>query len=330
LILEYSNEELLKMYTDMMDFRQYEEVTIERLEKGELTDGAWHMGIGQEATQIGTLSALGPDDWYSPTHRCHGVMAVKLDKKKFTAECLCRKTGYLRGKGSSVHIGSFDDRVLPANGILGAGSAIAAGFALGLKRQGNAGVVVSVIGDSASNEGNFYEAMNLAAITNAPVVFVIENNQMGSNTLIKNSTKLVDLAKKAITANIPGVVVDGNDIVAVRKIMEEAIENARKGQPSVVEAKTCRYRPHSEGSVPSQMPKEIVEEFKKKDPIDQMEKLLREKGLLDDEKIKAVKDWKRKEANEAFDYALSCEYPTFEETVDIRLVYADAETGGEL
>lgn len=322
--MKYSSEELLKMYTDMVNYRTYEEVTIELLEKGKLRDGAWHLGLGEEATQIGCISAMGPNDWYTPTHRCHGILSVLLDKRKFTAECMVRRDGYMRGKGASVHIGSMEDHVLPANGILGASAPIGAGFALGRKRQGFDDVVISVTGDSATAEGNFYEALNMAAITKAPVVFVIENNLMGSATYIKNTSLLRNLSDKAVGAGIPGVSVDGNDVIAVREAVEDAIERARNGQPSVVECHTIRYRPHSEGSADSAMNPELVLEYKAtKDPVTRMENLLRSMKLLDDETVAKIKQAARDSAMDAYEYAIACEYPSFEDTTDLSAVYAD-------
>lgn len=323
--MKYSNEELLKMYEDMVNYRVYEEVTIELLEKGKLRDGAWHLGMGMEATQIGCVSAMKPNDWYTPTHRCHGILSVYLDKRKFTAECMVRKDGYMRGKGASVHIGSKADHLLPANGILGASAPIGAGFALGLKRQGKDDVVISVTGDSATAEGNFYEALNMAAITHAPVVFVIENNLMGSATYIKDTTLLTNLSDKAAAAGLKGVTVDGNDVVAVREAMEKAIEDARKGEPSVVECKTIRYRPHSEGSADSAMDPELVMEYKAtKDPIMRMENLLKAMKVVDDGKIEEIYQEARESALDAYEYAVGCDYPTFEDSVDINVIYADA------
>ena len=319
--MKYSNEELLRMYTGMVRSRVYEEHTLDLHSDGKLDSGSWHMAIGEEATQIGAICALGPDDYYSSTHRCHGVMAVKLDPRKFTAECLCRSTGYSRGKCASVHINSLEEHVLPSNGILGANAAIGTGFAWALKRQGKKGVVVSTIGDSASAEGNFYESLNLAAITGAPIVFFIENNGIGEMTPIESSTHLKDLSQKGVIAAIPGVTVDGTDIIAVREAVETAIEMAQNGQPSIVEAKMNRYRCHSEGGFPEPFMDAKIAEAKKHDPIDKFEKTLREMGLLDDAKVNEIHDEALAIAKDAYEFALSSPYGDADAYTNMDLVY---------
>lgn len=320
--MKYSNEQLLKMHERMVLSRVYEETALEYLNQGKLMYGAWHLAIGEEGTQIGCISALGPNDYYSPTHRCHGVLANKLDIRKFTAECICKETGYSRGKSASVHIGSMKERVLMADGILAAGMPIAVGFAESLKLNNKPGVVVAVIGDGASNEGNFYESINLAAIMESPIVFFIENNGMGMSNPIANATRIADLSLKGGAVGIPGVTVDGTDILAVREAVEAAIENAGKGYPSIVEAKCVRYRAHSEGMADARDKKEI-EDAKKNDPIQKFEKVLSGLGLLNQEKIEEVNKRMRTISVDAFDYALSSPYPTKEDTLDFNLVYKD-------
>lgn len=318
--MKYSNEQLLDMYEHMVLARVYEEVAIEYLTQGKLKFGAWHMAIGEEATQIGCISALGPKDYYVPTHRCHAVLANKLDIKKFTAECLCKETGTQRGKSASVHAGDLDKGVLLADGILGAGMPISVGFAQSLRLFNKDGVVVAVIGDGASNEGNFYESINLAAILGAPIVFFIENNGMGMSNPITNATRIADLSLKGVAVGIPGVTVDGTDILAVREAVEVAIENAKKGQPSIVESKCVRFRAHSEG-YSDYRDKDMLEAAKRNDPIKKYEKVLSDLGILDQAKIDDVHTRMRELSVEAFEFGISSPYPTKEDTIDPTLVY---------
>ncbi|HHZ02762.1 MAG TPA: thiamine pyrophosphate-dependent dehydrogenase E1 component subunit alpha [Tissierellia bacterium] len=326
--MKYSNEQLLTLYERMVLSRVYEELVIELLAMGKIQGGAWHLAIGQEAAQVGCLSALGPNDYFGPTHRCHGVLASKLDINKYTAECLCKGTGYQRGKAAIVHISSMEDKVFPANGILGAGAPIAVGFAVALKRQKKDGVVVSVIGDGASNEGNFYEAINLAAIMEAPVVFFIDNNGIGFTNPISNATRVQDLSAKGAAVGIPGITVDGNDVLAVREAVEAAIERAREGQPSIVEAKSVRFRPHAEGLSAETRDPEMVEEAKKNDPIKRYEKVLKDLGILNDSMISEIYDRMKKLSMDAFEYGFASNYPSKEETCDLSLVYKTL--GGDL
>jgi len=326
--VKYSNDQLINMYEKMVLSRVYEETAIELLGQGRIQGGAWHLAIGQEASQVGCLSALGPKDFYEPTFRNHGLLATRMDINKFTAECLCKATGYARGKSAVVHVSCIEDRILPINGILGAGMPIAVGYAVALKRKNTDSVVVASIGDGASNEGNFYEAINLAGIMDAPIVFFVENNGIGFTNPISNATRAQDLSAKGVAVGIPGVTVDGNDILAVREAMEAAIEKARLGQPSIVEAKTVRIRPHAEGlSVETRDPK-IIEEAKKNDPIKRYEKILKDLDLLNDDKISEIYSKMKKQSMDAFEYGLASPYPSKESICDISLVYKTL--GGDL
>lgn len=326
--MNYSNEQLLSMYQKMVLSRVYEEKVIELLAMGKIQGGAWHLAIGQEAAQVGCISALGPNDFFGPTHRCHGVLATKLDINKYTAECLCKGTGYQRGKAAIVHIASMEDKIFPANGILGAGAPIAVGFAMAMKRKKQDGVIVSMIGDGASNEGNYYEALNLAGIMEAPIVFFIDNNGIGFTNPIDNATRVQDLSAKGAAVGIPGVTVDGNDVLAVREAVEAAIEKARTGQPSIIEAKSIRFRPHAEGLSAETRDPKMIEEAKNNDPIIRYEKILKDLDILNDEKISEIYANMTKLSLDSFEYGFSSPYPSKEETCDINLIYKTL--GGDL
>jgi pyruvate dehydrogenase E1 component alpha subunit len=316
------------MYEKMILSRVYEETIIELMGQGKIQGGAWHLAIGQEAAQVGCLSALGPDDFFEPTFRMHGLLAGKMDIRKITAECLCKSAGYLRGKSAIVHISCIEEKILPANGILGAGMPIAVGYAAALKKTKKNGVVVAVTGDGASNEGNFYEAINLAGIMEAPIVFFIENNGIGFTNPISNATKAEDLSAKGVAVGIPGVTVDGNDVLAVREAVDAAIEKARKGMPSVVEAKTVRIRPHAEGLAAETRDPKIIEEAKKNDPIKRYEKVLKDLGILSDDNITKIYGEMKKLSLDAFEYGFASPYPSREDLCDIGLVFKTL--GGDL
>jgi pyruvate dehydrogenase E1 component alpha subunit len=327
-MMKYSNEQMLDMYEKMVLSRVYEETVIELLGQGRIQGGAWHLAIGEEAAQTGCISALGPDDFLEPTFRCHGQMASRMDINKFTAECLCRKTGYQRGISAIVHLTCIDEKIITSNGILGAGMPIAVGYAMSLKRKKKDAVVVAMIGDGASNEGNFYEAINMAGIMEAPIVFFIENNGIGFTNPISNATRAQDLSAKGTAVGIPGVTVDGNDVLAVREAVEAAIKKAKEGIPSIVEAKTVRLRPHAEGlSVETRDPK-YIEEAKKNDPIMRYEKVLKELDVLNDKKISEIYTNMKKLSVEAFEFGLASPYPSKEDLCDEGLVFKTL--GGEL
>lgn len=320
--MNYSKEQLVDMYTDMIRARVYEEVTLEKMENGEIAYGAWHMAMGEEAAKIGVIRAIGPDDYLMPNYRCHGSMALMLDMRKFTAECLNKAEGYGKGISSSVHITSIqEDHILPANGVLGASGPIAVGYALALKKQGKPGAVLTICGDSASNEGNFLESLNIAAVMNAPVVFLIENNGIGYSTPISSTCRLKHLSDRAAAFGIEGVTVDGNDVAAVRSAVEAALQKARCGEPSIVELMTFRYRPHSEGISEEPYVLEHLEEAKKNDPIDRMTAQLIQNGMITQERIDEIRAAARKESEDAYEYAIALDYPTREQVTDLNLVY---------
>jgi len=222
----------------------------------------------------------------------------------------------------------MEERILPVAGILGSGTAIAAGFAWSLKRAKKDGVVVTVIGDGASNEGAFYEGINIAANFEAPIVFFIENNGMGVSVPIADATKLENLSEKGAAVGITGVTVDGSDAVAVREATEAAINKARAGQPSIVEAKTYRCQAHSEGMVDAGKPDGYMEAAKENDPIKKYEKMLEEMGLVDTQRKAEIHKAKKELSIEAFEWALASPYATKEESMDPSLVFKTL--GGDL
>lgn len=327
--MRYTNDELLKMYRDMVLSRVYETVGVEYLQKGAFKYGTWHLAFGEEAAQTGSLSALQKGDFYAPTHRCHGALAQKLDLRKFTAECVGKATGYQRGKAATVHIGDLESGVLNVNGILGSGGPIAVGFAKGLQMQGRGGAVLFVTGDGASNEGNFAEALNLAGILDAPVVFFIENNGMGWTVPTEAATRCKNLSQKGVWGGIPGVTVDGTDVLAVREAVDRALEQARQGKPSVVEARCVRYEPHSYGLPDVGRDPAVVEAGKRNDPIEKYEKKLRALGLLDDGLKAEIWADTRARCVDAYEFAAASPDQTPEDVLDLGLVYASVQDGLE-
>ncbi|MCQ1529322.1 thiamine pyrophosphate-dependent dehydrogenase E1 component subunit alpha [Lutispora saccharofermentans] len=325
--MKYSKSELLKFYEQLVLGRKYEEKIIAFLAKGKL-QGFFHLGIGQEAAQVGVINALGPDDYLVPTHRFHPGLANKLDLKKLTAELFGKSTGYNRGKAFTFHISSKKDKILPVNGMLGAGIPEAVGYAWALKQDKKDAAVVCVMGDGAASEGNVHEGMNIAALLNVPIVFYIENNGWAISNPIYEQTKIKDLSIRGMAYGMPGVTIDGNDVVKVKETVEEAIAKAKKGEPSVVEAKTYRFRGHFEGDPCFYRDNKEYEEALKGDCIKRMEKLLLEQGVTNMQ-LEEIAESVQKRIDEAFDYAENAPMPTPEETLDLDQVYA-TNLGGEL
>lgn len=326
--MTYPNKELVKMYEQLVLGRKYEEKILELVNQGKL-QGFFHLAIGQEAVGVGVVNALGSNDYLVPTHRFHPGLVTKLDINKLTAELLGKSNGYNGGKAFTFHISSKEEHVLPVNGMLGAGIPTAVGYAWALKQNNQDSVVVCVLGDGAASEGNVHEGMNMATLFEVPIVFVIENNMWAISNHFSKQTVIPKLSLRGTAYGMSGVTVDGNDVVTVRKTVEDAIKKARNGHPSIVELMTYRWRGHFEGDpVTYRDPKEF-EQAKKLCPLKNLEKKLLDKNAITHEDIEKISSRVEKRINEAFEYAENSPLPTPEETLDLNMVYA-TNLGGDL
>ncbi len=313
-----SEEKLwLQMYTTMLRIRRFEEKVVELFAQGKIP-GFVHSYIGEEAVAAGACAALEPTDYITSTHRGHGHLIAKGgDLKYMMAELYGKKTGYCKGKGGSMHIADVDLGILGANGIVGAGIPIATGAALSSQLQKNGRVALCFFSDGASNRGTFHEGINMASIWKLPVVFLCENNMYGISMPQKRGMAIEDIADRASAYGIPGVVVDGNDVIAVYEAVKEAVKRARSGGgPTLIEAKTARWRGHFEGDPQIYRTPEEIEEWKKKCPIKRFEEKLLKMGVLNEEKIKEIEDMIAKEIEEAVKFAEESPYPEPEEALE--------------
>jgi acetoin:2,6-dichlorophenolindophenol oxidoreductase subunit alpha len=284
-----SAKEMLQMYRTMCRIRAFES-RVQDLFAANRIPGFVHLSIGEEAVPTGISSVLRPDDYITSTHRGHGhVLSKGADPKRMMAELFGRTTGYCKGKGGSMHIADFSLGVLGANGVVAGGFPIAVGAGLSCKLRGTDQVVVCYFGDGASNRGPVHEALNMAAIWKLPIIFACENNRYASTTPLSYSTSVESIADRAGGYDIPGVSVDGNRILEVREAAIESVKRARRGKgPTLLEARTYRYRGHYEGDPQRYRTKEEVEEASKRDPIAHFRDMLVKRKLLtvkDDEKI---------------------------------------------
>jgi TPP-dependent pyruvate/acetoin dehydrogenase alpha subunit len=240
--------DLAEAYTTMRRIRSFEERAGELFAGGDLP-GFIHLSIGQEAVAVGAIAPLRGDDYITATHRGHGqIIAKGGELAPMMAELMGRSTGYCRGKGGSMHLFSYDLGVLGANGILGAAQPIAVGAALSAQLRGTDQVVVTFLGEGASAEGAVHEAMNLAAVWRLPVVFCFEVNGYAELSPYDVHVPVASLAERGTAYGIPGESVDGRDVEAVAEVMAGAVDRARSGHgPSIVEARTLRWRGHYEG-----------------------------------------------------------------------------------
>jgi len=301
----------------MVTIRQFETLVGEYFAAKKIP-GFIHLSIGQEASSTGVCAVLREDDYLTTTHRGHGHLIAKgADLKQMMAEIFGKQTGYCKGKGGSMHIADFSLGILGANGVVAGGLPIITGAGLSIKLRKTDQVAVVFFGDGASNRGTVHEAMNMCAIWNLPVIFVVENNQYASTTSQSYACSVGDICTRAAGYGIPGAVMDGNDVLAVREAVDEAVARARAGKgPSFIENKTYRLRGHFEGDPQRYRTEEEIETWQKtNNPIERFEKVLfREKRLTAEEKMRIWKETKA-EVDAAVVYAEESPFPEPEDAL---------------
>lgn len=315
--MSIDTEKLLWMYTNMLKIRRFEEKVGELFAAGKIP-GFVHLYIGEEAVATGVCAHLRKDDYITSTHRGHGHLISKGgDLKLMMAELFGKRTGYCKGKGGSMHIADVDLGILGANGIVGGGPPIATGAALAAKYKGTDQVAVCFLGDGASNQGTFHEGVNMASIWKLPVIFVVENNMYGISLSQTRSMRVQDIADRAAAYDIPGFVVDGNDVIAVYEAAGEAIQRARAGEGSaLIECKTYRYRGHFEGDPMIYRTREEEEMWKAKDPIPRFEAKLMEMGILSEAQAREINERIIAQVEEAVRFAEESPWPAPEEVLE--------------
>jgi TPP-dependent pyruvate/acetoin dehydrogenase alpha subunit len=302
------------IYTTMVKIRRFEQRVEKLLESGEMP-GFAHFYIGEEAIAAGVCANLRTTDFITSTHRGHGHLIAKGGTfDKMMAELYGRSTGYNKGKGGSMHIAAPSLGILGANGIVGGGISLSVGSGLASKFKKDGAVTVCFFGDGATNQGSFHESLNLAAMLQVPVVFVCENNQFGVGSRISDVCRQPDLAKRAIAYNMPGEIVDGQDVFAVYETAKKYIDAAREGKgPALLEMKTWRFKAHFSGE-PSGLyrTREEEQEWLAKDPLSIAEKKMLDQGLVDKGLIAKMSAEVEKQLDEAVRFALSSPEPALE------------------
>jgi TPP-dependent pyruvate/acetoin dehydrogenase alpha subunit len=305
------NQDLLKeMYRRMVRIRLFETAASDLFRKGQVK-GTVHPYIGQEASGVGVCMALKTEDLIAGTHRSHGHNIAKgASSAKMMAEILGRETGYCKGRGGSMHIAAFETGSLGALAVVGSGIPLAVGAGLGFQMQGLNHVAVTFTGDAGTNTGNFHEGLNMAAIWNLPVIFVVENNHYGVSTNIKDSVKIEDLSQRAVGYGIPGVRVDGFDVLAVYGAAAEAVERARRGEgPTLLVTESYRLEGHYAGEPEVYRQRSEVEEYRKKEPIGRFARYLVENGSFQQADLDSIDAEVQQEIADAIEFARSSPYP---------------------
>ena len=307
-----------EMLRQMLTIRRFEERASADYHAGKIY-GVVHCYIGQEAVAVGVCAALNGDDRIISTHRGHGHCIAKgADLNRMMAELYGRQTGYCKGKGGSMHIADFGIGMLGANGIVAGGISIVTGAGLAAQMEGKGGVAVSFFGDGASNAGPFHECLNIAATWKLPMLYVCENNMYAAQTAAAKTHAMPDVAGRAAGYGIPGVVVDGNDVIAVFQAANQAVERARSGGgPTVIECKTYRWRAHTERrGQPDPRDAAEREAWLRRDPIALLERQLRGQEELDDAGLAAIEGDIKGAIERAVTFADASPFPLPEQATD--------------
>jgi pyruvate dehydrogenase E1 component alpha subunit len=321
--MELSTEVQMDLHRRMVRIRLFEEAA-GRLAEAAKLPGFLHLYVGQEAVASGVCATLSDDDQITSTHRGHGHLVAKGGQfNEMMAELMGKATGYCKGRGGSMHISNLDVGMLGANGIVGAGAPIAVGAGFANKYKDNGNVSAAFFGDGSTNIGAFHEAANMASALKLPVLFICENNEYGEFTARKDTMAITDIVDRAAGYGMPGVIVDGMDVVAVHEAAVEAAARARRGEgPSLIEAKTYRFYNHHgvQNLGLKYRTDDEVAVWKERDPIFTFEDRLIEAGTASRDDIDAIWAELRADIEAAIEFAEASPLP------DPEAVLADVYT----
>jgi len=306
-------DERIGYYRMMLLIRRFEE-RMEQVFLEGVIRGTCHPCIGQEAVAVGAAAAVRPGDYMVSNHRGHGhFLAQGGDAKRILAEVFGKETGYSKGRGGSQHMASFADGFLGSNGITGGGVPIATGAALALQLQRRDQIVVSFMGDGATNQGAFHEAVNMGAVWKLPIVYLCENNLYAMSTRFDEAFAIRDIIERAPGYGIPGEIVDGNDVLAVKEAVATAAERARSGEgPTLLECKTYRFCGHSRGDPREYRSRGEEADWHARCPIKRLRQKLVEMGALDDALDGRIRGEVEKEIADAEEFARSSPDPSLD------------------
>ena len=325
-------DELSRYLRQMMQIRAFEEKVFELLAR-DVLKGASHVYAGQEAVAVGACSEIGPDDFITSTHRGHGHCLARGGRLDLMLAELCGKaTGYCRGRGGSMHIADVKAGNLGATGIVGGNIPVGTGAGLACQLAGKGQVTICFFGDGASNNGVFHESLNMAGKWKLPVVYVCENNLYGMSVPFSKACAIENVADRAPGYDMPGVIVDGMRVLEVKRVVHEAVERAHKGDgPTLVEAKTYRYRGHSRSDPRKYRTKEEEQHYIDRCPIRQLGMLLENEGIMMREEISKLEAEVEAEMAAAEKFALEeSPYPDPSElTQDVYAEWREGEMGLE-
>ena len=306
--------ELVEILRQMIMIREFDLLAVE-LRKAKRIYGALHPYVGEEAVAVGVCAALRPTDRITSTHRGHGHCIAKgADINRMMAELFGRADGYCKGKGGSMHIADFAIGMLGANGIVAGGMPIACGAALAAQLEDQGAVAACFFGDGATGEGEFHETLNIASLWKLPLLFVCENNRYGAGNAVESVRPEADISLHAPAYGLPGVSVDGNDVLAVREATREAVERARRGGgPTLLHCKTFRWLFHAMRDVPQpdMRSADLLAQWRgrERDPIARFEDVLTGRDLVTAADVQAIRDRVKRDLAAAVEFAEKSPYP---------------------
>jgi pyruvate dehydrogenase E1 component alpha subunit len=297
-------EQLRTYYRLMLLIRRFEEKTAEMYQRAKI-GGYCHLNLGEEATCVGLTAAMRPTDYLFTNYREHGYALAKgLDPGRIMAELFGREDGVSRGRGGSMHLFDVEKRLMGGYAIVGGQLPVATGAGLAVARKGEDDVVVCQMGDATTNIGAFHESLNLAALWKLPVVYAVINNGFGMGTSVEAGSSVVALHEKACAYGIPGVEVDGNDVLAVRDAMREAVERARSEHvPTLMNIKSFRLKGHSVVDPDRYRSAEYIKAIRAQDPVLHLAEQLKESGSMDDDALENLDEEVQREVDAAVQFA---------------------------
>ena len=311
MIPKITKNEYIKIYTCMLEIRRFEERAAQLYGMGHI-GGFCHLYIGQEAVVVGVLMTIDQNDSVVTTYRDHGHMIARgLDPKRIMSELTGRISGYSKGKGGSMHMFSRDNNFFGGHGIVGAQVPIGTGVAFAHKYNNDKNICRTYIGDGAMNNGQVFEAFNLASLWKLPVMYIIENNMYGMGTSVNRSSAGSDLFKRAEPFGIPGEIVDGMNVFKVRNAAYKACKHVRSGKgPYVLEVQTYRYKGHSMSDPGKYRSKEELQSYKNKDPIQIAYDEIIKKRIASKKQLDLINTTVINKIKDAADFALKSPFPT--------------------
>lgn len=331
--MEYSKQELLSMYFHLVNGRIFTEKMHQAVNDGYIRT-SYHTAYGEEAYQVAAVSALRPDDWVVMSHRTQPAAIMRLDLYGYIAEIFGKRDGLHRGCGFDLHISDMHGpgHVGIRMATLGSNAPMYVGFSYALKKKGNQQISMLFVGDGAMSEGTCYEAMNIGSLYHVPMVLVIDNNKWAMTTPLCRQSVNPDISDRAKAFQLPTFIVDGSDMIALRKTMDQAVEIARGNQMVVVEVKNERWGAHYYGQTNAYRDdmEQISADIQNRDPIKLYEQYLLENAVCDEAYFDDVKQKCSDTIDEAVRKAAAAPLPTMEDVYQKSCVYTMPETGGDL